>query len=79
MADVTKKQGVTSHDKNRQIVPVVRKVVMKNANDDDRDLDYWLAQPPVKRLEAVTFLVLQSLREGERMNKNVVTKRKMKP
>ena len=65
--------------KERSIVPVVRKVPLKEAKDDERDLEYWLQQPVYKRAEAVTFIVSQSLKPGQRMDKTVVHKRKMKP
>ncbi len=58
----------------RNIFPVVRKVAMKEANDDNRDLEYWLSQPVIKRAEAVTFLVTQMLKKGQRMDKSVVNK-----
>lgn len=35
-----------------KVVPVVRKVLMKDANDDENDLRYWLSQPVQKRAEA---------------------------
>lgn len=62
----------------RHILPVVRKVPIKEADDTSRDLDYWLNQPVVQRLAAVTFLVCQFLNEGERMDKSRVVKKKMK-
>jgi hypothetical protein len=61
------------------IAPVVRKVLLKEANDKERDLDYWLSRPPIERLRAVTFIVSESLKEGERMDKTHIVKRKMKP
>lgn len=63
----------------RVIIPVARRVHMKEANDDTRDLNYWLAQPVIKRAEAVTFLVSQMLKKGQRMDKSVVNKIKLKP
>ncbi|WP_290795952.1 hypothetical protein [Flavihumibacter sp. UBA7668] len=58
----------------RTIVPVVRKVKMKEAGDEIRDLKYWLSQPVAKRGEAVTFLISQMLKKGERMDKTKLTK-----
>ena len=57
---------------------MVRKVPLKEADDDDCDLEYWLQQPVSKRLEAVTFLISQLLKPGERMDKTFVRKYKMK-
>lgn len=61
----------------RAMVPVVRRVHMKDANDTTRDLEYWLSQPVVKRAQAVTFLVSQMLKKGQRINKKAVNKIKM--
>ena len=61
-----------------RIAPVVRKVARKDAHERNEDLAYWLAQPVAKRLAALTFIVSQSLRKDERMNKTIVNKRKMK-
>lgn len=60
-----------------RIVPVVRKVPLKDADESSADLDYWLKQTPQKRIAAVTFIVSQSLEKGERMNKKVVNKQLM--
>ncbi len=60
-----------------KIVPVVRRFAMKDTNERS-DLDYWLAQPAVKRVAAVTFIVAQSLTKNERMNKKIINKQKMK-
>lgn len=61
-------------DGTRSIVPVLRRVEMKEANDNVRDLQYWLSQPVIKRAEAVTFLISQMLSEGQRMDKTIVNK-----
>jgi hypothetical protein len=57
---------------------VIRKLTVKEAKDRERDLDYWLQQPVSKRAEAVTFLISQSLKPGQRMDKAYVRKRKLK-
>lgn len=41
------------------------------------NLEYWLSQPVKKRAEAITFLVLQMLEEGQRMDKTFVNRVKM--
>jgi hypothetical protein len=58
----------------RTIVPVLRRVQMKEAKDDVRDWRYWLSQPVIKRAEAVTFLVSQMLKKGQRMDKTIVNR-----
>lgn len=62
----------------RRIAPVVRKLHLKKANDAIRDLDYWLAQPASERIATVTFLISQSLKTGQRINKRRIVKRKRK-
>ncbi|WP_207422833.1 hypothetical protein [Desertivirga brevis] len=60
--------------KVRAIAPVVRKVALKDANDDENDLRYWLSRPVQERAAATTFLVMQMLKKGQRMDKTVVNK-----
>ena len=62
----------------RTIVPIVRKVALREANDYEQDLNYWLSKTPVERLSAVTFLARQSISKGQRMDKTKIIKRKMK-
>ena len=45
---------------------------------EDEDFDYWLSQPVVERLRAVTLLVSQSVRPGQRLDKSVMHTRKLK-
>ncbi|MHB1920850.1 MAG: hypothetical protein ACYCOO_01310 [Chitinophagaceae bacterium] len=63
----------------RKIMPVVRIVTLKEANDYRHDLNYWMGKPPAERLAAVTFLVRQNLKKGQRMDKGYILKRKLKP
>lgn len=72
------KQGESFAATKRSIVPVVRRVHMKDANDEQSDLEYWLSQPPHKRVEAATFIVSQSLKKDERMDRTVVSRKKLK-
>jgi len=60
--------------KVRAIAPVVRKVALREANDDDNDLRYWLGQPAQKRAAATTFLAMQMLKKGQRMDKTFVNR-----
>lgn len=59
-----------------RIQPVVRKSLMKEI-DEQEDLLYWLSKSPIERMEAVTFIISQSLKPGERMNKTAVVRRKL--
>jgi len=60
------------------IVPVVRKVAFNEANDTARDLEYWLKQPYSKRIEAVTFIIAQSLRKGAKIDRTAVRRKALR-
>ncbi len=62
----------------RKIIPILRKVALKEANDYRQDLNYWMAKTPVERLSAVTFLVRQSIKMDQKMDKTNIIKRKLK-
>jgi hypothetical protein len=56
--------------------PKIRKMAMVahkyNMNEHDQavqDLNYWLTKSPLERLSAVTFLIGQYLKPGQRMDK----------
>ncbi len=59
----------------RKIVPVIRKVKLKNANDEQNDLEYWLSKPVKERAAAVTFIISQSVKKGQRLDKTRLIKR----
>ncbi len=61
------------------IAPVLHKVPLKSFDEKMDDLKYWLDQPLVKRLEAVTFLISQTVDlTTTRMDKTHVVRRKLK-
>ena len=61
------------------IEPVLYKVPLKSLDKKVHDLNYWLAQPVIKRLEAVIFLILQTVDlKNTRMDKSNVVRRKLK-
>ena len=61
------------------IVPILNKVPLKSFDEKINDLNYWLTQPLVKRLEAVTFLISQTVDlNTTRMDKSHVVRRKLK-
>ena len=63
----------------RKIVPVVKKGLLKDLEDDDNDLEYWLSKTPNERAAAITFLVLSSIKPGARMDRtHIVTIRTKK-
>lgn len=61
------------------ITPVLNKAPLKSFNEKINDLNYWLAQPLIKRLEAVTFLISQTVDlKTIRMDKTLVVRRRLK-
>ncbi len=64
---------------NVNIAPILHKAQLKSLDKKMNDLNYWLAQPLVKRLEAVTFLISQTVDlKTTRMDKTHVVRRKLK-
>ncbi|MCY1556516.1 hypothetical protein D9M68_932720 [compost metagenome] len=49
---------------------------MKNADDEQHDLRYWLSRPVKERAAAVTFIISQALAKGQRMDKTKLIRRK---
>jgi len=45
--------------------------------DEQEDLRYWLSRSPKERIEALTFIVSQYLKPGQRLDKTAVSKRKL--
>jgi hypothetical protein len=62
-----------------KIVPVVRKAVLKEIDEEQEDIQYWLSRPPYERIAAVTRLISGSLTPGQRMDKTAVVRRKLHP
>ncbi|MES1224678.1 MAG: hypothetical protein ABUT20_54805 [Bacteroidota bacterium] len=56
----------------------VRKLNMQTLDEKAEDLAYWLTRTPQERIQAVTFLISQQLKPGQRMNRTFVKKRKLK-
>lgn len=61
-----------------RIAHVVKKGLLKDLQQYNNDIDYWLQQSPGSRMAAVTFIMSQSLKPGQRMDKTIVNKLKMK-
>lgn len=61
----------------RKIAPVLRRVMMKDANDEQHDLEYWLGRPVKERAAAVTYIISQSLTKGQRMDKTKLVKKRI--
>jgi hypothetical protein len=61
------------------IIPVLHKAPLKSFDEKMNDLNYWLAQPIIKRLEAVTFLISQTVDlTNTRLDKTHIVRRKLK-
>ena len=61
-----------------EITPVVHKTPLKSFDEKMNDLSYWLTQPVIKRLEAVTFLIFQTVGlKTTKMDKTHVVRRKL--
>ena len=63
----------------RKIVPVVRKAILKEIDEEYEDMLYWLSRPPQERIAEVTRLISHSLKPGQQMDKTLVVKRKLHP
>lgn len=59
-----------------RIQAVVRKGHIKEF-DEREDLLYWLERSPTERMEAVTFIISQYLKPGQRIDKTAVTRRRL--
>ena len=51
---------------------------MKTYDQASQDLEYWLSKTPQERIAAVTFLVNQQLKPGQKMDRTVFFRRKLK-
>lgn len=49
--------------------------MLKEAHDEGHDLEYWLTKSVAERAAAVTFLISQSLKKGQRLDKTKVVKK----
>jgi len=63
--------------KIRKIAPVLRRVMMTDANDEQHDMEYWLSRSVKERAAAITFIISQSLKKGERLDKTKLVKQQM--
>jgi hypothetical protein len=62
----------------RAIEKVSKKVSLKDFSQEDSDLRYWLSKTPQERLRAVTFLIEQNLKPGQKMDRSYHNIIKMK-
>jgi hypothetical protein len=62
----------------RSIVPALRKVKLKEAEEGMQNLAFWLSKPPLLRAAAVTEMITGTMEKFVHMDKTRVVKRKMK-
>jgi pyridoxine/pyridoxamine 5'-phosphate oxidase len=62
-----------------KIIPVVRRALLREIDEEEEDIQYWLSRPPHERIAAVTSLISKSLEPGQRMDKTIVIRRKLHP
>jgi hypothetical protein len=62
-----------------KIAHALNKEPLNSLDEKMNDLNYWLTQPLIKRLEAVTFLISQTVDlKTTRMDKSHVIRRKLR-
>lgn len=64
--------------KVRSIIPALRKVKLKVAEEGKQNLAFWLSKPPLSRAAAVTEMITGSMDKLVQMDKTRVVKRKLK-
>ena len=61
-----------------RIDPLLHKATLHSFDEKMNDLSYWLTQPVIKRLEALTFLISQTVDlKTTKMDKTHVVRRKL--
>jgi len=61
-----------------RIDPILHKATLNSFDEKLNDLNYWLTQPVIKRSEAVTFLISQTVElKTTKMVKTHVVSRKL--
>lgn len=75
MSIISNPKPVSSEMRTRKIAPVVRKVLMKNTDDELYDLEYWQRISVKERAVAVTFIISQFLKKGQRLDKTKLVKK----
>lgn len=53
--------------------------MLKEIDEEQEDINYWLSKSPIERFAALTMIIRQSLKPGERMDKTFVVQRQMHP
>lgn len=64
--------------KGRSIGLVVRKVKLKDAGDEENNLEFWLSKPALFRVAAITKMITGTMDKSGRMDKTQIIKRKLR-
>lgn len=62
----------------RKMAMVANQINLKDSNQEEMDLDYWLSKTPQERIRAVTTLIRQNMSAEQKMDRTFGTKRPMK-
>jgi hypothetical protein len=61
-----------------KIAPIVKRMKIHEANDYERDLDYWLSKTIKERAIAMQFIISQSISDNQRLDKTHVIRKRIK-
>ncbi len=75
---VERKRIIDAGSPGFKLIPVVRKGMLHEVDEEGEDVQYWQSKPPRERIAAVTFMVSQCLTKGQRMDKSILKKRRLK-
>lgn len=75
---ILKPKTNAEQESKRTIIPALRKVKVKEADDAKNDLKFWLKKTPMDRVAAVTGMISPSQTPLERMDKTKIVKRKLR-
>jgi len=75
---ILKPKSQSALTKERSIIPVVRKVKMKDSEDEKHNLAFWLSKPPLFRVAAVTEMIARTMNKSVHMDKTRIVKGKLK-
>jgi hypothetical protein len=71
--------GIRKTGKMKRKIAMVRSQGdLRTSNQAGEDFDFWMSKTAIDRLAAVTFLVNQTLKPSQRMDKSLVLKKTRK-
>ena len=63
---LVERKNVINNAAMPRLIPVVRKAMLKDIDEQKEDVAYWLSRPPAERVAAVTFMISQMLEKRRR-------------